>query len=117
APEAIAMLGDLGVEAVRDYNRAFVLESTRRLRDLLGVEPIAPESMSGTMATVALPASYGTTNEDATRLKDALLFEAMVAVQLYPRSRRLWMPVSCQIYNDERDLERLVSALTARCPA
>jgi isopenicillin-N epimerase len=117
APEAIAMMRELGVEAVRDYNHALALEAVRRLSDGVGAEPTAPDRMTGTMATVQLPASYGSTHEDATRLRDALLFEDRVEVQLHAWRDRMWMRISAQVYNDAGDLERLVSALTARCPA
>src|SRR5207247_7703827 len=80
APEAIAMLQELGPEAVRDWNHALALEAVRQLGEGAGAEPTAPESMTGTMTTVRLPASFGATNDDASRLRDALLFEDRVEV-------------------------------------
>ena len=117
APEAIAMMRELGLEAVRDWNHAFVLDATRRLVEVAGAEPTAPESMTGTMTTVRLPARFGTTIDDAAGLRDALLFEDRVEVQLHSWRNRLWVRVSGQIYNDGDDLERLVHGLAARCHA
>ncbi len=117
APEGIAMLRELGHEAVRDHNRALALEAGRRLSEQVGARPTAPECMTGTMATLQLPARYGSTDADATRLRDTLLFQDRVEVQLHAWRERLWVRVSAQVYNDEHDLDRLTRALAARCPA
>ena len=114
APEAIAMLVELGPRAVREYNRALALEAARRLRAGVGAEIVAPESMTGTMITVRLPAAYGSSDRDAAALRDALLFEDRIEIQLHAWRERLWVRVSAQVYNDERDIERLVQALASR---
>jgi isopenicillin-N epimerase len=72
------------------------------------------ESMVGSMTTVPLPASFGSTAEDAARLRDALLFEDRIEVQIHAWRGRLWTRVSTQVYNDSSDLDRLGAAVSAR---
>jgi len=72
------------------------------------------EAMIGTMATVALPERMGRTKEDAAKLRDALLDEEHIEVQLHAWRERLWVRISIQIYNDLEDVERLAAAVIAR---
>ena len=73
-----------------------------------------PESMIGTMATVALPAAMGGTPDEAIRLRDALLVEDHVEVQLHAYRERLHARISGQIYNDMEDMEQLAAAVLRR---
>ena len=59
------------------------------------------------MVTVPLPASLGSSSDDAARLRDALLFDHRIEVHVHAAHSRLWVRVSCQVYNDEDDIERL----------
>jgi len=105
------MLNDLGAAAVRDYDHALALDAARRLADGVGAEAIAPPEMIGTMVTLRLPARFGTTMDDATRLRDALLFEHRIELQVHGERGAVWVRVSGQVYNDADDLDRLVRAL------
>ncbi len=114
APEAIAFLRELGADAVRAYNHDLAWEAagllSRRWRTKLGMG----EEMVGPMATVPLPERFGSTREDANRLRDALLFEDRIEVQLHAWRDRLWVRVSTQVYNDMDDVERLAAAVEVR---
>ena len=66
------------------------------------------------MVTIPLPERLGSTREEATRLRDALLFEDRIEVQLHAGRGRLWVRVSAQVYNEMKDMERLAEAITAR---
>jgi isopenicillin-N epimerase len=68
------------------------------------------------MVTVPLPERFGSTREDASRLRDSLLFEDSIEVQLHAWRDRLWVRLSAQIYNDLSDVERLAAAVAARVP-
>ena len=114
APEAIAFFRSLGVEAVRAYNHGLAWESARHLSRRWGTKLGMEEQMVGTMATVQLPDRMGSTPEDAARLRDALLFEDRIEIQLHAWRDRLWVRVSAQVYNDVRDIERLAAAVEAR---
>jgi isopenicillin-N epimerase len=114
APYAIAFMRELGVDAVRDYDHALAWQAGRLLSERFGTELPVDEAQVGTMVTVPLPERAGADREAAARLRDALLFEDHVEVQLHPHRGRLWVRVSAQIYNDTADVERLVTALAAR---
>ena len=75
-----------------------------------------PEDMIGTMVSVPLPEALGSTPEAAARLRDALLFEDHLEVQLHAWRDRLWVRVSAQIYTDESDIDRLAIAALRRLP-
>ena len=114
APEAIAFFRSLGVEAVRAYNHGLAWEAARHLSRRWGTKLGMEEEMVGTMATVQLPDRMGSTPEDAARLRDALLFEDRIEIQLHAWRDRLWVRVSAQVYNDVRDIDRLAAAVEAR---
>ena len=116
APAAIALLREFGAEAVRAYDHALAVSAANALRDGVGAERMSPDGMIGTMATVRLPARYGSSLDDAARLRDALLFEDGVEVQMHAWRERIWVRVSAQVYNDATDIERLVRGLANRCP-
>ena len=114
APEAIAFLRELGAEAVRAYNHDLAWEAAGLLSKRWGTTLGMGEEMVGTMATVPLPERLGSTMEDANRLRDALLFEDRIEIQLHAWRDRLWVRVSAQVYNDLDDIERLAAAVEAR---
>jgi isopenicillin-N epimerase len=74
----------------------------------------APEEMIGCMATVPLPESAGSTGEDATRLRSALLFEDRIEAPVLCMNGRLHVRVCAQAYNEPREYERLAEAVAAR---
>ncbi len=114
APAAIALLREVGTEAVFAHNHALAWHAARQLGTRLGTALQVPKSMIGTMATVLLPAAAGRTREEALCLRDALLFEDKVEVAVHAWRDRLWMRVSAQVYVEEGDFERLADAVLAR---
>ncbi len=116
APEGIAMMRDLGAQAVRDHNHALALAAARLLQDELGAEMMGPESMVGTMVTLRLPERFGRVDADANRLRDLLLFEDSIEVQMHAWHDRIWVRISAQVYNELADIARLVERLKARAP-
>ena len=73
-----------------------------------------PHEMVGTMVTVPLPSACGTTDEEATRLRLALLVEDRIEVPVHAWRGRLWTRVSTQVYNDRSDIIRLADAVARR---
>ena len=114
APAGIAFLRELGAAEVRAYNHSLAWRGagllTRRWETDLEVD----EATVGTMATVPLPARAGSDAEAAARLRDALLFEDCIEVQMHAAHGRLWARISAQVYNDLSDVERLAEAVLAR---
>ena len=114
APEGIAFMRELGIDAIRSYNHRLAWESAAFLSATLRTSFHAEESMVGSMATVPLPERMGSTREDAARLRDVLLFEDRIEVQVHAWRGRLWVRLSTQIYNEIADVERLAAAIVAR---
>jgi isopenicillin-N epimerase len=114
APEAIAFQRELGLEAIRSYNHALAWEAARMLARRWGTTLPMGEGMVGAMATLPLPERAGSTKEDAARLRDSILFEERIEVQLHAWRGRLWVRISAQIYNEMSDYERLAAVVAAR---
>jgi isopenicillin-N epimerase len=114
APEGLAFLRDLGWNAVRRHNHDLAWHAARELTRRWETPLEIDEAGVGFMATVPLPAVLGRTPDDAARLRDALLFEDQIEVQLHAAHDRLWTRVSAQVYNDEADVEKLAAAVAAR---
>jgi isopenicillin-N epimerase len=117
APAAIRIMEEFGSDAVREYNHALAWDGARLLAERWGSPFVTPESMIGTMATVALPASMGSTPDEAMHLRSQLLFEDRIEVALHAYRGRLHARISAQIYNDLEQVERLALAVVRRRPA
>ena len=63
------------------------------------------------MATVGLPDRLGATPADAARVRNHLLFEDAIEVQVHAGYGRLWTRVSAQVYTEWADIERLSDAV------
>ncbi len=114
APTAIALFEEWGVDAIRAYNHALAWNGARHLAERWGTTFDTPEAFIGTMATVPLPGALGQTREDGVRLRDGLLFDDRIEVQVHAYRDRLWIRVSAQIYNDMDDINRLADAVARR---
>lgn len=114
APEGIAFLRDLGVEAVQAYNHDLAWQGGHRLAERWGTELTTPESMIGTMISVPLPESLGSSRAEAGSLKDALLFEDHIEVGPFAHGGRLFVRIAAQVYNEMADFDRLGAAIDAR---
>ena len=111
APAAIAMMRELGVADVQRYNHALVWAGARRLAERWNVQLETPESLVGTMATVVLPESAGRTVDESLDVRDRLLFEHGIEVQLHSFRDRLHARISAQIYNTMEDIEQLAESV------
>jgi isopenicillin-N epimerase len=115
APEGIRLLQEWDFAACTGYMHDLACTAGERLADAWGTEFTTPPEMIGAMVTVPLPPPAGTTDDDAARLRVALLVEDQIEVQLHAWRDRLWVRVSTQIYNDLSDIERLAQAVDRRC--
>jgi len=113
SPAGIQFMHELGLDAMREYNHAFVMTAARRLCDRWNIAVPAPESMIGCMVSLQLPQSFGTSPADSARLKDALLYEHRVELLLHSFKDRLWMRLCGQVYNDASDIDHLIQATEA----
>jgi isopenicillin-N epimerase len=117
APVGIQMIQDLGFDAVRGHNHTLAKEAAALLADAWGVDHRIPDSMVGTMCSVPLPESFGSSREDAIVVRDRLLFEERIEIQVHDLGGRLWVRVSAQVYNDLADVERLAETVRRIRPA
>jgi isopenicillin-N epimerase len=111
APAAIAMMRELGIDAVRQYNHSLAWKGARLLAERWGTTFETPEPLVGTMATVVMPESAGRTMEDANRVRDRLFFEDNIEVQVHAFRDRLHVRICAQIYNTLEDVGRLAEAV------
>lgn len=114
APAALAFIESFGLQRILDYNHALVWKGSHLLAERWGTTFDTPESMVGTMASVPLPASLGSTREDGARVRDWLLFENNIEVGINVWRGQLRVRVAAQIYNDLDDFERLAAAVAVR---
>ena len=117
APEAMGILGEWGFSAIVSYIHRLAWDAGALLTNRWGTMLDAPREMIGSMVTVPLPEAAGATDEDAARLRVALLVEDRIEVQLHAWRGRLWVRVSAQVYNDLADIERLAAAVERRIGA
>ncbi len=114
APDGIAFQRELGLDALRRYDHGLAWNGAALLAERWGTRFEVPESMVGTMATVPLPERAGSAHERSLELRDALLEEDRIEVQVHDWRGRLWVRISGQVYNDEGDVERLAEAVLRR---
>lgn len=118
-PEALRVVGGLvpgGWDEVRRRNRALALRARDVLCAALAIEPPAPDAMIGSLAAVPLPGAVASTAPGAADPLNAELFrEERIEVPVYgwPGIGRL-VRVSAQLYNEEREYERLAQALARK---
>jgi len=112
APAALAYMEELGVEKVRSWNHALAWEAGNFLAERFGTLLPADEPFVGSMVSVPLPAAFGTTMDDASRLRDRLLFDHRIELQVGASHGAVAIRVSAQIYNERADVERLAAVLS-----
>jgi isopenicillin-N epimerase len=125
-PEAIRLIGGLqpgGWPAHMAANHELAVASRRMLNERLGLEPIAPESMIGAMASIRLPEVLD--EDGANAITHALADEERIEVPIVVFPVRGARPagappganllrISAQRYNEPADYQRLAEALIAR---
>ncbi|MCP3104854.1 aminotransferase class V-fold PLP-dependent enzyme [Myxococcus sp. K15C18031901] len=120
-PEALRVMGGMlpgGWPELMASNRSKALAARALLCERLGVEPVCPESMVGSMAVVGLPPGYPLRPEpplflDPLHLK---LFEnhrIEVPVIPWPQAPQRHVRVSAQVYNTPDEYAALADALEA----
>jgi isopenicillin-N epimerase len=115
APAAFDFIASCGgLAAMHAYTHHLAWNGARMLASQWGTPFDTPRPLIGAMAAVMLPAALGSTRDDAAALRDALLFEDQIEVQVSASRGRLHVRVSAQIYNDMADYERLANAVSRR---
>jgi isopenicillin-N epimerase len=112
APAALDLLDEYGFGDVCTYNHDLAWNAGQLLSQRWATEFTTPESMIGPMATVRLPARFGTTAADAQRLRDTLLFDHGIEAPVFG-GECLTLRVSAQIYLGISDVERLADVVAS----
>src|SRR5262249_4919297 len=89
APEGIALLEGWGFRQVLEYMHGLAWDAACLLTDRWGTRLDTPRAMVGAMVTVPLPEGAGSSDDDAARLRLALLVEDRIEVQLHAWRGRL----------------------------
>jgi len=111
APTGVTFLLGLGFADLRQYCHALAWRSAQRLTDAWGTPLEISESHVGSMVSVMTPLRCGTTKPEAQVLRDRLLFEHNIEVQVHARAGRVWVRLCAQAYNEDGDIERLAAAV------
>jgi isopenicillin-N epimerase len=115
APAALSFIEELGgLAAIHAYTHDLAWRGAHFLAERWNTSFQTPRELVGSMATVMLPATLGSTRDDAARLRDALLFEDRIEAQVHAADGALHTRVAAQIYNDFDDYERLARAIEQR---
>jgi isopenicillin-N epimerase len=114
APEGIALLREWDFDAVLAYMHGLAVEAGAELSECWGTTLDGSHDMIGSMITVPLPEAAGSTTAEAGSLRLALLVEDRIEVPIHAWRGRLWTRVSCQVYNDRSDIDRLADAVQRR---
>lgn len=110
APFAIEMLHEYGLDDVFAYNHDLAVWAAQRVSDAWGEPFTTPRSMLGAMVSVVLPGRLANTPASALRVQ-AELDAAGIEIPVHASPDGLRARISCQIYNDRADIERLVDAV------
>ena len=113
APAGFDFLAKQGVHAVWTHNHGLAVDAAGILSAAWGTRSEVPESAIGFMVSVPVPAALGSDAVAARTLRDALLFEHQIEVQVHAAHGQVWTRVSAQVYNDRVDVERLATAVQA----
>jgi isopenicillin-N epimerase len=111
APDGIALLQEWGFEVVLAYMHGLAWEAAHLLTARWDTTFDTPRGMVGALVTVPLPERAGASEDDARRLRLALLVDDRIEVQMHAWRGRLWSRISAQVYNDRSDIERLADAV------
>jgi isopenicillin-N epimerase len=114
APAALALFREWGLEEIRRYNHELAWAGAHRLAERWGTEFATPEALVGSMAMVTLPACAGTSREEALAMRESLLSDDGIEVQMHAFRGQIRARISAQIYNDLPDVDRLAEAVLRR---
>ncbi|MFO0870378.1 MAG: aminotransferase class V-fold PLP-dependent enzyme [Pirellulales bacterium] len=106
-PAAIDFLADYGFDRFRQTTHALAQYGRNRLVELTGREPLVPDDPQwyGSMAHVPLPPG------NARALQRALWEQYGIEVPIVDWNQERFIRVSCHLYNDASQIDRLVAAL------
>jgi isopenicillin-N epimerase len=108
-PAAIELLEEVGLDAFRTRTHQLAQYARHRLIELTKLEPQRPDSSEwyGSMVRIPLPPG------DAAQLQERLWQEHHIEVPIVVHNGQRSIRVSCHLYNSHRDIDSLISVLSA----
>lgn len=114
--EAAAQAHDsFGGQELMERNRQLADLAAQSIAAALSVSIAAPASMRGAMAALILDHNHASA-ENAAAFRAALATEHRIMAPVSAFADRLWLRISAQIYNGQRDYERLTAACRLLLP-
>lgn len=113
APDGIAFMQSLGLDELFAYNHALASAGANLVMEKIGTSSPTPQSSFGCMVTIPLPESFGSSAAEVGVLRDRLLYDEKIEVQIHAFRGRLWCRVGANIYNELSDFEKLAAALAS----
>jgi len=116
-PTCLRFWAAVGADNAREYARGLLLWATGHLSERWGTRPLLPAPLTACCrALVELPASCHPparplTADDAMALQDALHFDHNLEAPVKLVAGRLYVRISCWVYNTRRDYETLGDAV------
>ena len=112
-PDAIDFMRQFGWDEVRGHNHELAVWAQGMLSHRWQVPASTPAdgSMLGSMATLPLPAGLRDRFADITALQQRLYDLDRIEVPIIEWNDRWWVRVSCQVYNERAQYERLGEAV------
>ena len=111
APAGFEFLSAIGRDNVWRHNHDLAWEGAQLLARRWGTTLGVRERDVAFMATIPMPSSLGSGPADAARVRDALLYDHHIEVQVHSGHGCLWARISAQVYNEMADVERLAGAI------
>ncbi|HSU40110.1 MAG TPA: aminotransferase class V-fold PLP-dependent enzyme, partial [Polyangiaceae bacterium] len=119
APRALEFLAGLlpgGIAGLQEHNHDLACRARRTLLDAVGGTPLCPESMLGSLASVALPDAPQAPGHESSPFSEPLYAELVargfqVLAAFWPAAPRRFLRVTAQIYNEASQYERLAAAV------
>ncbi len=109
--EALSFYEELGEDALRSHNRELALWAARHLAEAWDTELPCPEGMIGAMASLKVPGSEGSGQEEAESLRDRLWDAYRIEVPVTAIGGALYLRISAQVYNQRYQYQVLAEAL------
>lgn len=113
-PPAIQFMSELGWDRVIDHNHRLASWAHRYLCEKFGVAPLSPldGSLLGSTASVMLPSPLDRlTLKEVEALQQRMYSEFGFEVPLMRWNDRVMLRVSCQVYNQPEEYERLAATI------
>lgn len=105
-----------GWAGIRSSNHQLVLEGRKIIADAMGTDPLAPDDMIGSIASISIPPLDGQSDDifDPLMLELRHRWKIEVPVFTWPDPEHRLIRISAQQYNNLDEYERLASALVAQ---